>query len=48
MMDGHTSIVKAEPIGLVKVLGVEINKRGFKDDSQVFGLNNWQDGVAID
>lgn len=40
-------ILKAEPTGLVDILGVEIKKRGFKDDSNVAGLSNWKDGVAI-
>lgn len=36
-----------EPVELVDILGVEINKRGFEDNSGDFGLNNWKDGVAI-
>lgn len=37
----------AEPVEFVAILGVEIKKRGFKDSSSDFGLNNWKNGVAI-
>ena len=40
-------ILKAEPIGLVDLLGVMIKKRGSKDGYNAFGLNKWKDKVAI-
>ena len=39
------SILKEEPRGLID--GIGMSERIFKGDSQVVGLSNWKDRIAI-
>lgn len=41
-------LLKVDPKGFQHELDMDERQRGFKDDSSVFGLNDWKTGVAME
>lgn len=43
----HKNILKVEPTGFPKRLGVNIGEREVKDDSKGFSLSKWKDEILL-